>query len=101
MQLMDGQPGNWYAARLRWERPTRSSRSPTPESPMRFTKSLRHPAWRGVWLGLVSALVVWLVTVRSGMLRGLEDWMLDGAFFYRGSRPTTANIVIVGIDEPS
>jgi adenylate cyclase len=32
--------------------------------------------------------------------RGIEDWMLDGQFFYRGTRPTDARVVIIGLDEP-
>ena len=51
---------------------------------MSWGRILRSPAWRGVWLGAVCALAVWLITVESGLLRGLEDWMLDGCFFYRG-----------------
>lgn len=59
---------------------------------------LRHPAGRGVVLGLFCALLVWLVFRSSGLLHGVEDWMLDGCFFYRGERPTQARVVLIGID---
>src|SRR5262249_54907812 len=35
------------------------------------------------------------------MLRGLEDWLNDGSFVYRNTRPTQTNIVIIGIDGDS
>jgi adenylate cyclase len=67
---------------------------------MKALAFFRRPAWRGVWLGLVCALAVWLVT-RADLLRGLEDWMLDGCFNWRGPRPTTAPVVLIGLDEES
>ena len=69
-----------------------------------FLRSLRayltRPAFRGVWLGLACALAAWLLS-QTALLRGLEDWMLDACFFYRGSRPTQANIVLIGLDDES
>jgi adenylate cyclase len=59
-----------------------------------------RPAFRGIWLGLCCALLAWLLA-RTGTFRGLEDWMLDGCFFYRGARPTQAHVVIVGLDDES
>jgi len=59
----------------------------------------RHPAGRGVWLGMLCALIAWYVS--STLFRGLEDWMLDGCFVSRGLRETRANIVIIGLDEES
>jgi CHASE2 domain-containing sensor protein len=53
-----------------------------------------------VWIGLACALVSWLL-VKQSLLRGLEDWMLDGCFCVRGQRPTNARIVIIGLDTPS
>jgi CHASE2 domain-containing sensor protein len=60
---------------------------------------LRHPAWRGVLLGLFCALLVWVVFRSSGLLHGVEDWMLDGCFFYRGEQATRARVVLIGIDD--
>lgn len=61
---------------------------------------VRHPASRGVWLGLFCALLAWYVGHRD-VFRGLEDWMLDSCFSHRGVRPTKGHIIIVGIDEQS
>src|SRR6266849_1582818 len=61
---------------------------------------LRSPVFRGVWIGLACALVAWLA-VQWSLLRGVEDWMLDGCFSLRGQRPTNARIVIIGLDTPS
>jgi class 3 adenylate cyclase/CHASE2 domain-containing sensor protein len=60
----------------------------------------RNPALRGVWIGLACALAAWLA-VRQPVLRGLEDWMLDGCFATRGQRHTDARIVIIGLDSSS
>src|SRR3954447_2487588 len=59
-----------------------------------------RPASRGVGVGLACAVIAWLLS-QTALLRGAEDWMLDACFFYRGSRPTQANIVLIGLDEPS
>ena len=61
---------------------------------------LRHPALRGVWIGLACAVLAWLA-VQWSLLRGIEDWMLDGCFSMRGTRPTRASIVIIALDPPS
>jgi adenylate cyclase len=60
----------------------------------------RNPLWRGPLLGLICAVSAWLLT-RADIVRGVEDWMFDGCFSWRGKRPTRANIVIIGLDEPS
>jgi len=60
---------------------------------------LRNPVWRGLLRGLACALLVWLVFVSMASFRGLEDWMLDSCFFYRGPRPTQAKVVLIGIDD--
>ncbi len=62
---------------------------------------LRNTAWRGLLLGLGCALVVWGLFRGSELLHGVEDWMLDACFFYRAERPTSAKIVLIGIDDPS
>jgi CHASE2 domain-containing sensor protein len=59
-----------------------------------------RPAWRGVWLGLACALASWALASTS-LFRGLEDWMLDGCFSGRGTRPTGTRVVLIGLDEPS
>ncbi len=56
--------------------------------------------YRGSGLGLVCAGVVWGLTTVP-LTRGIEDWVFDGTFFYRGNRPTDARVVIIGLDEPS
>src|SRR5262245_38172413 len=70
---------------------------PTP-TPRRRARPLR--AVRGVGLGLLCALAAWALTA-TPLTRGVEDWLLDGLFFYRGARPTDAKVVIIGLDEPS
>jgi adenylate cyclase len=50
--------------------------------------------------GLVSGLAAWLI-VQISVVRGLEEWMFDGCFFYRGERPTRAKVVLVALDETS
>src|SRR5438270_827918 len=60
----------------------------------------RKPAWRAALLGLLCALAAWLGT-RPAPVRGLEEWTLDGRFHSRGSRPTTARVVIIGLDDAS
>jgi CHASE2 domain-containing sensor protein len=66
-------------------------------SPLRL---FRHPALRGVLLGLACALIAWGVSFTE-LFHGLEDWMLDGCFAWRGTRPSKARIVLIGIDDDS
>lgn len=61
---------------------------------------LRKPAWRGALLGLLCALGVLFIT-RMNVIKGLEDWMLDGCFSIRGRRATHTRIVLVGLDNVS
>jgi hypothetical protein len=56
--------------------------------------------WRGSGPGLACALAVWLL-LHVPLLTGLEDWMLDGCFSYRGPRPSPARVVLVGLDDES
>jgi CHASE2 domain-containing sensor protein len=53
-----------------------------------------------VLLGLVCALLSWLGT-RPTLFQGLEEWLQDACFHVRGTRPTGAHIVVIGLDEPS
>lgn len=69
-------------------------------STRRLSAIFRHPAGRGIWLGLVCAVIAWYVG-HQDVFRGLEDWMLDGCFRKRGTRPTHSRIIIVGLDEQS
>src|SRR5205807_10255525 len=73
--------------------------STDPPRAKRWSPLLR-PRWRGVLLGLACALISWWLTTFA-FVRGVEDWMLDGCFFWRGSRPASANVVLVELDEPS
>src|SRR5437868_3356890 len=40
-----------------------------------MTAFFRHPAWRGVWLGMICAVAAWHIS-HDSVIRGLEDWML-------------------------
>lgn len=55
---------------------------------------------RGVLQGLGCALVVWLLT-RTSILQTLEDGTLDARFALRGTRPTQARVLLIGVDEAS
>ena len=56
--------------------------------------------WRGVALGLACGLVSWLFTL-TPFGRGVEDWLQDASFAYRGGRPTQTKVLIVGLDDDS
>jgi CHASE2 domain-containing sensor protein len=76
-----------------------------PAAPGRARKLLRaallNPTRRGIWLGLLCAVVAWLLA-QTAPLRGLQEWLYDAYYFmWRGPRPTQAHIVIVGLDEHS
>jgi adenylate cyclase len=66
----------------------------------RIVAIFRHPARRGIVLGIVCALLAWYLS-RTDVFAGLEDWILDGWVCYRGPRPTQSNIIVVGIDDKS
>jgi adenylate cyclase len=57
-----------------------------------------RPAFRGIAVGLCCAVVAWLLA-QASTFRGVEDWMLDGCFSFRGTRPTHARVVIIGLDD--
>jgi CHASE2 domain-containing sensor protein len=76
--------------------------------------TLRKPAWLGLGLGLIGALLSWLL-VQAPLLRDLEDWLFDSSFISRGPRPTEMDsyfvsrgprpsqtrVVLIGIDDAS
>jgi adenylate cyclase len=61
---------------------------------------LRRLAGRGVLLGILCALAAWLLS-RPELVRGIEEWLFDGWFHWRGPRPTQAKIVLIGLDDAS
>ena len=67
---------------------------------MAFGTFLRRPVWRGIGLGLVCALAAWLVA-STALFQGVEDWMLDACFSWRGTRHTDAKVVLIGLDAES
>lgn len=71
---------------------------------MRFTgrgfMRFRSATWRGALIGVVCALICWALGV-TPLLRGVENWLFDGCFAFRGPRVSSADIVIVAMDEVS
>jgi adenylate cyclase len=61
---------------------------------------LRNLPWRGALIGLFCGLLSWLVSQLT-VVRGLEEWMLDGCFSFRGARPTQGKVLIIGLDDAS
>lgn len=59
-----------------------------------------RPTWRGIGLGVACGMAAWLLS-RAPVLHGVEDWMLDAGFSWRGSRTTSVQIVLVGLDDRS
>src|SRR5207248_2921317 len=58
----------------------------------------RKRGHRGVLLGILCALAVW-GTTQLPLARGLEEWLQDGAFSYRGVRPSRAKVILIGMDD--
>jgi adenylate cyclase len=56
--------------------------------------------WRGALSGALAAVAAWLL-VQAPVIRGLEEWMLDGCFYFRGPRPTQAKVVLIALDDDS
>jgi adenylate cyclase len=73
---------------------------------MSFSPPRLTPVWRflrryrGAGLGLVCAVLAWGLT-GFPFTQGVEDWVFDGTFFYRGTRHTSTRVVIIGLDEKS
>ena len=66
----------------------------------------QHVMWR--WPRPARGAVIRFVMRRRGrvlaqvpMMRGLEDWLLDGSFVLRGTRATAAKVLLVDIDDQS
>jgi class 3 adenylate cyclase/CHASE2 domain-containing sensor protein len=55
---------------------------------------------RGAVAGILCALVAWGL-VQTPMIRGLEDWLLDGCFAQRGRRASSAPVLLVNLDDAS
>jgi CHASE2 domain-containing sensor protein len=55
---------------------------------------------RGVVFGLVCALAAWCLA-QLPMVRGLEDWLLDGSFVLRGKRASSSRVVLIDVDDKS
>ena len=60
----------------------------------------RRPFWRGAASGLTWALLIWMISDLR-VVRGLENWAIDGCFWVRGARRSPAKVVIVGLDDAS
>lgn len=67
---------------------------------MRRFWRIQNPTCRGAVVGLICALACCLLN-ESVVMRGAENWALDNCFVLRGRRPSSAEIVVVGIDEDS
>src|SRR6476646_2714501 len=61
---------------------------------------MRRISWLGLASGVASAILCFAV---SGLpvCRGLERWLFDGNFIWRGVRNSKIDIVIVAIDDRS
>jgi class 3 adenylate cyclase/CHASE2 domain-containing sensor protein len=59
----------------------------------RFGRSLR-----GAIVGAFCGLAAWAVA-QQPLLRGLEDWLQDAGFAWRGARPSVTKVLVVGIDD--
>jgi len=50
--------------------------------------------------GVLCALVTWSLA-QVPMMRGLEDWLLDGSFVLRGKRATSSQVLLINIVDES
>jgi adenylate cyclase len=65
-----------------------------------FRPNFRSATWRGALIGVICAVVCWGLN-GTPLFRGLENWACDSCFALRGRRASTANVIIVALDEPS
>jgi adenylate cyclase len=56
------------------------------------------PSLRGGIVGALCGLAAWAFA-QQPLLRGLEDWLQDAGFAWRGTRPSATNVVVIGIDD--
>ncbi|MBC7819623.1 MAG: CHASE2 domain-containing protein [Planctomycetaceae bacterium] len=61
---------------------------------------IQNPTYRGAVVGLICALACCLLNDLV-VMRGAENWALDNCFVLRGKRYSSAEVVVVGIDEDS
>ncbi len=67
---------------------------------MRRFWRIQNPTYRGAVVGLICALVCCFLN-NLVVMRGAENWALDNCFVLRGQRHSSAEVVVVGIDEDS
>lgn len=65
-----------------------------------FRLPFRSATWRGVLIGVICALICWGLNGFT-LIRVLENREQDGSFSIRGPRASTANVIVVAMDEPS
>jgi adenylate cyclase len=51
-------------------------------------------------VGALCGLVTWLFA-QIAFFRGMEEWLQDSFFAYRGTRATSTKVIVVGLDEDS
>ena len=64
----------------------------------RTSRPILGPSVRGALVGALCGLVAWGVA-QHPFFRGLEDWLQDAGFAWRGARPTATKVIVVGIDD--
>jgi adenylate cyclase len=69
-------------------------------SPSAFRLPFRSLAWRGAMIGVICAVICWYLS-GTAFIRILDNRALDGGFYFRGNRRTTANVIIVAMDASS
>jgi class 3 adenylate cyclase len=61
---------------------------------------LKKPSRVGILLGLLCAVAAEAVA-QLAPFRGLEEWVQDAAFAFRGKRTTRARVILIGLDDQS
>lgn len=56
--------------------------------------------WRGASIGIACGVACWALALQP-VGRGLEEWLQDANFAFRGGRTTKTKIVIVALDDES